>query len=112
MGIAIVQARSDAEREKVCQFRYHVYVEELRLSPPTADHEHRRLWDPLDDDSVSYALLDDEEVMGTLRVTFLDEGSDPAPLIEKFALEPAIAAFGRSAICMTSRFILHPRLRH
>ncbi|HEV8718271.1 MAG TPA: cyclic nucleotide-binding domain-containing protein [Candidatus Binatia bacterium] len=112
MGITIVQARSDAEREKIFQFRYHVYVEELRLSPPAVDHGRKRLWDPLDDVSVSHVIFDDGEVMGSLRVTFLDEVPDPSPLIEKFALEPAVAAFGQSAICMTSRFILHPRLRH
>lgn len=50
--------------------------------------------------------------MGSLRVTFLDDVPDPSPFIEKFVMEPAIAAMGRSAICMTSRFILHPRLRH
>jgi CRP-like cAMP-binding protein len=27
-------------------------------------------------------------------------------------MEPAVAALGQSAICTTSRFILHPRLRH
>lgn len=112
MGLTITQARAEADREKIFAFRYHVYVEELGLSPPAADHARKRLWDPLDEVSVSHALLDGEEIVGSLRVTFLDDVPDPAPLIEKFALEPAIAALGRSAICTTSRFILHPQLRH
>ena len=112
MGLTIAQARSEADREKIFEFRYRVYFEELGLSPPAADHARKRLWDPLDDVSFSHALLDDGEVVGSLRVTFLDDVPDPSPLIEKFSLEPAIAAMGRSAICTTSRFIIHPRLRH
>lgn len=111
MAVTVRTARSEADREKLFAFRYHVYVGELALSPPGADHERKRLWDPLDDVSVSHLLLDDEEVVGSLRMTFLDEVPDPAPLVEKFKMEPAIAALGRSAICTTSRFIIHPRLR-
>lgn len=112
MGLTVAQACTEAEREKIFEFRYRVYFEELGLSPPTADHARKRLWDPLDDVSVSYTLLDDGEVVGSLRVTFLEDVPDPSPLIEKYSLEPAIAWLGRTAICMTSRFILHPRLRH
>jgi Cyclic nucleotide-binding domain/Acetyltransferase (GNAT) domain len=112
VGLTVAPARSAEEREKVFAFRYQVYVEELKLSPPNADHARKRLWDPLDESSVSYAVFQDGAVAGSLRVTFLDDVLDPAPLIKKFSLEPAIAALGRSAICTTSRFILHPRLRH
>jgi CRP-like cAMP-binding protein len=111
VAVTVATARSEADQEAVYAFRYRVYVEELGLSPPTADHERKRLWDPLDDVSVSHFLLDDDEVVGSLRVTFLDGVPDPAPLIEKFRMAPAIAAMGRSAIATTSRFIVHPRLR-
>ncbi|MBI4529195.1 MAG: cyclic nucleotide-binding domain-containing protein [Deltaproteobacteria bacterium] len=112
MGLTVAEARSEAEREKIFEFRYRIYTEELGLSPPTADHARKRLWDPLDDVSVSHALLEDGGVVGSLRVTFLEDVRDPSVLIEKFSLEPAIAALGVSAICTTSRFILDPRLRH
>lgn len=112
MGLTVTEARSEADREKIFEFRYRVYLDELHLSPPTADHARKRLWDPLDDVSVSHALLDDGEVVGSLRVTFLEDVPDPAPLIEKYSLQPAITGLGRSAICTTSRFILHPRIRH
>jgi hypothetical protein len=112
MSLSVIQARSESEREKIFQFRYRVYVDELHFSPPGADHERKRLWDPLDDVSVSHALLDGGEVVGSLRVTFLEELPDPEPLIQKFSLQPAIAAFGCSAISTSSRFILDSRLRH
>ena len=111
MAVTVQTARTDAERERVYGFRYQVYVGELGLSPPTADHARKRLWDELDDVGVSHFLLDDGEVVGSLRMIFLADVPDPAPLVEKFGMEPAIAAFGRAAICTTSRFIIHPRLR-
>jgi CRP-like cAMP-binding protein/N-acyl-L-homoserine lactone synthetase len=111
MAVTVQTARTDAEREQLYAFRYQVYVRELGLSPPAADHGRKRLWDPLDDVGVSHVLLDDGEVVGSLRMIFLGDVADPAPLIEKFGMEPAIAAMGRSAICTTSRFIIHPRLR-
>ncbi len=112
MGLTVAPGRSEGEREKIFAFRYRAYVEELGLSPPEADHTRKRLWDPLDDVSVSHALLDEGEVVGSLRTTVLDDVPDPTPLVEKFGLELAIEALGRSAIGTTSRFILHPRLRH
>lgn len=112
MGVTVVAADAPADLEKVFAFRYQVYVGELGLSPPAADHERRRLADALDPVSVNYALLDDDEVVGSLRMTFLADMPDPAPLVEKFAMTPAIEAMGRDAICTTSRFIVHPRLRH
>ena len=111
MAVTVHTARTDAEREQVYAFRYQVYVGELGLSPPTADHARKRLWDPLDDVGVSHFLLDDGEVVGSLRMVFLADIPDTAPLVEKFRMEPAISAMGRAAICTTSRFILHPRLR-
>jgi CRP-like cAMP-binding protein len=111
VGLTVARARSEAEREKIFEFRYRVYVDVLGLSPPGADRARKRLWDPLDDVSLPYALFDDEEVVASLRVTPLDDLPDPTALIEKFAMEPAIAAMGRSAIGTTSRFILHPRFR-
>lgn len=111
MAVTVHTAQTDAEREQVYTFRYQVYVGELGLSPPTADHARKRLWDPLDDVGVSHFLLDDGEVVGSLRMVFLVDVPDPAPLVEKFRMEPAIATMGRAAICTTSRFILHPRLR-
>jgi CRP-like cAMP-binding protein len=110
--LSVAPARTDAERERVFRFRYRIYVEELGLSPPEADHAGRRLRDRLDDDGVSFALADGEDVVGSLRVLRLSDVSDPAPLVAKFGLEPAIEAFGPEAIATTSRFMLDPRLRH
>lgn len=112
MSLSVGRALTAEEREDVYRFRYRVYVEELGLSPPGADATRRTLNDPLDDVAVSFFLKDGGEIVGSLRVVTLDEVPDPSALVHKFGLEPAIEAFGMSAIGTTSRFMLDPRLRH
>jgi hypothetical protein len=67
--------------------------------------------DPLDECSTSYVLLDQEQVAGELRVTWLADVPDSTEIIETYAMQPAIEAFGPEAICKTSRFILDPKWR-
>ena len=112
MSITVAPAQSAAERADVYAFRYRIYVEELGLAPPGADHERRQLADEYDEFGLSYALLQDGTIVGALRCLFIDEIPDPRALIAKFHMEPALAAFGASAIVTTSRFMLDPRLRH
>jgi CRP-like cAMP-binding protein/N-acyl-L-homoserine lactone synthetase len=113
MSIRVFIASSDEDREAIYRFRYRIYVDELGLSPPEADHTGRRLCDTLDAQGVSYGLIDDDgQVLGSLRCLFVADLPDPAPLVAKFAMAPAIAAFGREGIVTTSRFMLDPRLRH
>jgi hypothetical protein len=110
--LSVGRADGAADRESVYRFRYRVYVEELGLSPPGADPATRTLRDPLDDVAVSFFLREGGDVVGSLRVVLLDQVPDPAPLVEKFRLGPAIEEFGAPAIATTSRFMLDPRLRH
>lgn len=106
-------ASTPEELESIFRFRYRIYVEELELQPPEADHERRRLADALDGRAAQYGLLDDAgEVVGSLRCIYPAELDDPRPLIAKFHLEPVIEAFGLEAIVTTSRFMLDPRLRN
>lgn len=108
--VEVREAASPDEREALFAFRYKVYVEEFGMTD-RADHSGRTLRDGYDDEGINYALFEDGEVVGSLRILLLDRLSDPAPLIEKFGLEPAIAAFGAGAIGTTSRFMVAPHLR-
>jgi CRP-like cAMP-binding protein/GNAT superfamily N-acetyltransferase len=105
-------ADTEEARERVYEFRYRIYVDELGLRPAEADHANRRLSDALDACSVAYAVFDEDRVVGSLRLVYLAEVPDRGPLIRKFAMEPALDAFGAPAICTTSRFMLDPALRH
>jgi hypothetical protein len=112
MALTVVPAQTEAERIAVFKFRYRIYAEEMGLSPPEADHQAKLITDSLDGPGISYALLEDDQVVGSLRLVYLDDVADPTPLIEKFAMKPALADLGSSAICSTSRFMLDPRRRH
>lgn len=112
MTIKVFVARTEQEREKVYHFRYRIYVEEHGLQPPEADHARKRLCDSLDPFSVAYGLVDESgNVLGSLRCIYVAALPDPAPLIAKFGMEPAIRAFGLPALGTTSRFMLDPKLR-
>ncbi|NMG22228.1 cyclic nucleotide-binding domain-containing protein [Brasilonema bromeliae] len=112
MTLSVAVAKTEAELNEICHFRYRIYVKELKILPPEADHSKQILRDSLDDYGVSYALLKDGQVVGSLRSIFLKDVPNPKPLINKFNLKPAIETFGTSAIITTSRFILDPQLRH
>jgi N-acyl-L-homoserine lactone synthetase len=112
MSIKAFLARSEEEREAIYRFRYRVYVDELGLSPPQADHERRRLADAHDQVGLSYGLMEEGgNVVGSLRCIFMADVQDLAPFVAKFAMEPAIRAFGVAAVATTSRFMLDPKLR-
>jgi CRP-like cAMP-binding protein len=112
VGVTVEPARDDAARARIFAFRYRIYVEEMGIASPEADHARRWLRDGLDEHSTCWALLRDGEVAGTVRGTWLPDVPDPRPLVEKFVMAPALAAFGPSAIGLTSRFMLDPKLRH
>lgn len=112
MALRVEPARSEAERARVYRFRYRVYVEEMKLDTPEADPQRGWLRDPLDEHSLSYALLRDDQVLGVLRVTHLPDLPDPAETIDRFAMQLAVEAFGAEAICTTSRFMLDPSVRN
>ncbi len=112
MGLRVAEVTTNEERSRVYAFRYRIYVEEMEIDTPEADHDRKWLFDPLDAESRLHALLDDDEVVGTLRTTILSEVKDPTPLEKKFHLGPALAAFRPEEICATGRFMLDPKLRH
>lgn len=112
MAITIARAESAAEISKVCELRYRIYIEELQIPTPEADHEWRWLRDPLEEHSISFAAWKDGEAIGSLRLTLLRDLPDPQPLLSRLNMHPAFAAFGPEAICTTSRFMLDPRMRN
>lgn len=112
MSIQVRIAQTAAEHEAVFSFRYRIYVDELKLSPPEADHKQKFLRDTLDDVSVAYALWQGEQVVGSLRVLYFADLKDLVPLVDKFRLQPTLDAFGAETICSTSRFMLDPTVRH
>jgi len=111
MTYAVRLVESAAEREQLYRFRYDIYVDEVRFTRH-ADHANRLLKDDLDEIAFSFAIFEDGRVVGSLRTLYLEDVADIAPLVDKFDMAPALAAFGKAAICTTSRFMVEPSLRN
>lgn len=112
MSIHVSKAETEEQRQAVYRFRYRIYVEELEWEPPSVDHENRLLRDALDPLAQSYLLESDGEPVGTLRLLYLSRLADAGKLREKYALGPVLNSFQPDEVMFSSRFMLHPRLRH
>jgi len=59
-----------AELAEIYEFRYQVYVEEMRFKQHHADHCLRRIEDPLDVGGYNFAAFYRDELVGVVRVNF------------------------------------------
>ena len=109
-SVEVIRAQSGDDLKALYEFRYRVYVEEYAMAKGVGQ-EQKKLQDQYDDEGINFSLRIDGEVVGSLRVLFLDQLSDPAPLIDKFSMHPVISAFGLNSIMTTSRFMVAPQLR-
>lgn len=109
MNLDVRLAQAADDQAALFHFRYRVYVEEQRLSPSGSDHGRKWLRDRLDEYSTSYGLWHGDEVVGSLRLTYLADVPDIGQLIEKFEMGPALDHFGLSALCTSSRFMFDAR---
>jgi len=89
MSLTVEPVTTAADREEIYAFRYRVYVEELGMTSQ-ADHAKKWLHDDQDEHSASFAVKQDDRVVGSLRCTRLADLPDPAPLIAKFRMQPAL----------------------
>lgn len=111
MAYEVRQVVEDAERAQLYRFRYDVYVDEVHFTRH-ADHARRWLKDELDDVAYSFAIFEQGRVVGSLRTLYLEDLADVEPLAAKFSMGPALSAFGKAAVCTTSRFMVDPSLRN
>jgi hypothetical protein len=105
MDVRIASGDDPCVRDQLFRLRYRVYVEQQGYAPPEADHLRQMLADDLDPLSVSKALIQNAEVVGSLRMTQLCAVIDRRRIIDRLALGPAIAKFGVEALGLTSRFL-------
>jgi len=71
MSIRITEARSQKQIDDVARFRYETYVEEMERPQKYADHERRRIWEPLDETGrVTVAYNKEDRVIGTMRINY------------------------------------------
>jgi hypothetical protein len=110
VGLTFGQAETDEQREAVYRFRYSVYVEELGRYRATADHEHRRLVEPEDDDSHIFFARDDDTVLATARLTCgASRFSDRQ--VSEYCLQPFLDALQPKVMAVGERAMVEPRHR-
>jgi len=63
-------ARTDGDRAAIYRLRYEVYVDEMRRPQPAADHENRKLVEPLDETATLIGCFRGDEALATCRVNF------------------------------------------
>ncbi|MDG1401252.1 MAG: hypothetical protein P8R45_10960, partial [Candidatus Binatia bacterium] len=112
MGVVIGPAKTPREISEICELRYRVYVEELQIPTPEADHESRSIRDVIEENSLSFGAWKNGEAIGSLRVTCLADLPEPQKILSRLHMHPALAGFGMDALCTTSRFMLDPRNRN
>jgi N-acyl-L-homoserine lactone synthetase len=86
------------------KFRYRVYVEQLGFNPPSVDHSLREFRDAIDNWSVSFAIIENGNVHGSLRIAHCEDCPDKEWLRNRFNMDCALEQFGEKAIGISSRF--------
>src|SRR4051794_24808022 len=65
--ITIRLAESREDLEKLYRFRYAIYVEEMKRPQRYADHQRKRIQEPLDSLAANFIALKDDEIVGCIR---------------------------------------------
>ncbi|HEV2335797.1 MAG TPA: GNAT family N-acetyltransferase [Stellaceae bacterium] len=108
-SIPIRLVSTSHELEAIYQFRYQVYVEEMRRHQFYADHSAKKIEDPLDRGATNFAALQDNEVVGTVRVNF--PRTSNIEYYEAFMDMCSAGCFHPSATSICTRLMVAPRLR-
>lgn len=61
-------ATTPEELEAVYRFRYRVYVEEMNRQERYADHDRKRIEEPMDAENTIIGAFKDGQVVGTVRL--------------------------------------------
>lgn len=110
MSITIRQAETSEDREQVFRFRYEIYVKEMGKPMPGADRARWMLYDECDERATHLMALDDEELVGSLRIIW---GSVEIP--DCYHDWYDLAGFGEfptTAFSFTGRLMVKPGMRN
>jgi predicted GNAT family N-acyltransferase len=99
-------AQTEAERNAIYEFRYQVYIEEMGKPYTQADHERRRLSDPLDEKATLLYSTRGGKIVSTIRINW---GED-VRAFGTFAKSCNLAmfqCFPTQALSFCSRLMVH-----
>ena len=100
------------EKQAIYQFRYSVYIEEMKKSLRYANHAEKILKDKLDDTAMLLYIKVEDEIVATVRKNLLDSTSLPENLSQIFAVDQFTAAFPTQTLSFSSRLMVAPQWRN
>ncbi len=105
-------AGSDEIKQKIYEFRYHIYVEEMGVNIKAGTEESKIIYDPEDDDenTAIFYIGKDHEITKTIRLQRFAPNSIPEKIIDEYSLHlfPKINSVSTS-IC--SRLLISKEAR-
>lgn len=114
MFVIIQEAKTSEEKERVFQFRYKIYAQELNKDLPGIDHD-RKIFkeDELEDNSCILAAIDQDtgKIVGTIRSVMGSDRPLPDSLVDSFRLKPLIDKIGIKHISYSGAFMIDPAYR-
>ena len=99
-------AQTDAERNAIYEFRYQVYIEELGKPYSHADHERKRLTDPLDEKATLLYSAKEGKIVGTVRINWGEDVTAFKVFAKAFNLA-IFRCFPADSLSFCSRLMVH-----
>jgi predicted GNAT family N-acyltransferase len=106
METGIFPAFTDEQKQAVYRLRYDLYVEEMGRYHSIADHENRLMIEPYDEYSRLYIAQEDDEVVGTMRLTWGADAPFPERMIEQYDLTPFLDHIPPEHLVVSERFMV------
>lgn len=72
MGVTILSVKDEKELQRLYQYRYKIYIQELDRVQKWADHNLKKIQEPLDAHSDNFIAYNGNEIVGSLRYTICD----------------------------------------
>lgn len=109
MNVRTRPPKTPEEFQSLWSFRYRVTMASHEQQGDSVDHERKWIRDPLDEGATNLiALHADDEIVGCLRVNWVQKTSFPQVLRARLELDRLESLFGRRPISCTSMFMVDP----
>ncbi|MBD3887547.1 cyclic nucleotide-binding domain-containing protein [Phormidium tenue FACHB-886] len=105
-------ATTPEEKQEIYQFRYKVYIEEMKKSLRYANHIEKTLKDKLDETAILLYIKFEDEIVATVRKNLLSSSSLSENISQAFAVHRFTAAFPTETISFSSRLMVAPQWRN
>ncbi len=112
MTIDVIQSHSGQNNHNIFRFLYEIWSTEISRSMTGMDHSNGIIKDELDDTAEYFIAVDPSgEIMGCVRLNFLNNSSPSNNLIKHLQISKLVELIGKDKICYASHFAIAPKAR-